>query len=323
MTKSFCPSIRRGSSQTNASRKYRGRNTVLVVGAIFIILMIGTLPMAHAFKNVTAYTPVFWRQNSSGGCDNLGNNIQARFEPDNSTGAMTIKAVGTQAQTYSNNNGTGDFRFDEQADGQDYYVGGNGPYEPATEAYGNFRGYEIVSVNITYTEPLNGGGSAPVTGMLSQAVSYNSNYNFSSGGWDEFEWQISQSSTYIWTNYSIISSSGTVLKEWSIAKDTSGVGQPYSHFAVTSQIDGLDNEGYAVVNSGTDFRIESVIPSAVTDFTSHEVLAYTSPFTSYNVPPSGTTCITTSSDDEGDSATYNSVITNVTSNEAYQYYDVS
>jgi len=316
-------SLRRGFSQTNAFRKYRGRDrdALLIVGAFFVILMMGTLPMAHAYTG-TAYVPVFYRD-SSGTCSNLGNNMQARFEPDH-LGANTsfYETINVHGYADTRNTGVGDFKFDEQADGTKFTVS-NVDYYPSTEVYGNFHGYKIISVNITISEPINGTGQALNYQQLSQAVSY-TGANFSSAV-DEFETQISQNSVNIWANYSIISSSGTVLHEWSIQKTTSGTGQPYNHYGLTAQIAGEETAGYVLVNSGTDFRIETVIhPSSLTDFTKESDVSYNG-FTKFSTPCTNT--FTYGYTDEegdwtspsGDPYTYGSANTVPASNEAYQF----
>lgn len=325
VTMSLRQSIRRGFSKMNASRKYGGRNTLLVASAILIILMMGTLPMARSFTG-TAYVPVFYRD-SSGTCSNLGNNMQARFEPDH-LGANTsfYETINVHGYADTRNTGVGDFKFDEQADGTKFTVS-TVDYYPSTEVYGNFHGYKIISVNITISEPIGGTGVALNYQMLSQAVSY-TGANFSSAV-DEFETQISQNSANIWGNYSIISSSGTVLHEWSIQKTTSGTGQPYNHYGLTSQIAGEESAGYAVVKSGTDFRIETVIhPSTLTDFTTESDVSYTpanNGFVNFSTPCTNT-FTNGYTDEEGDWTstpgnpyTYGSANTVPASNEAYQF----
>ncbi len=107
-----------GFSQMNPFRSYRARYSD-TIGFMFIILIMGALPMVRAYGNGPvrssvgfakttgvpgrsqpvplnysgpAYTAVFHRT----GCGNLGNNIQARFEWDisggtNNSNTMTIK----------------------------------------------------------------------------------------------------------------------------------------------------------------------------------------------------------------------------------------
>ncbi len=295
--------------------------------AFAIILMMATLPMARAYTQ-TAYVPVFYRD-SGGVCGDLGANIQARFEPDhlgaNTSFYETIKEYG---HGIARNTGFGDFKFDEQTDGSQYVDSSGTTQYPSTEVYGDFHGYKITSVNITISEPVNGSSNPPWVSMSSQAVSLSANF---STAVDEFESQVSESSTWIWGNYTAMSSSGTVLHEWSIAVKTLGVSQPYHHYAVTGEIDGEENvtgssePGYAVLNSGTDFRIETVIhPSSISDFTSEKDVTYNG-FTKYSTP-----CITTFTDEEGDWTSaltdpysYGSSGTVPSSNEAYQWVYVS
>src|SRR5271169_3223940 len=112
-------SIRGGFYYMNEFRKYGGRNTVPVLSAILIILMIGILPTVRAFSGI-AHTAEFWQTS----CPNLGSNIQARFEWDisggtNNTNTMAINEVGQQ----NGSNVFWDFKFDEFPQG--YYYAAN------------------------------------------------------------------------------------------------------------------------------------------------------------------------------------------------------
>ena len=300
----------------NAFRK-DGGNTLLVVAAISIILMMGTLPMVHAFTSTDAYSADFNRTS----CSDLGTNIQARFEPDvssgNSSNTMTIKEVGSQ----SSFNNDGAFKFDETSEGQEYYASNLGAYQyPSIEGYSNFHAYNITSANLTLSEPIDGTSNAVVLDQLSMKASYNA--NFSSTG-DEFTIAITQSSTDIVILYHIVSSSGVLLDHWTLDQPISGtLNPPYHNYLAVDELAGLESEGYAILHSGTDVQIESVIqPDTVSDFTAYYTIHSTASFQQFTTP-----CVSWYTDDEGGGVgtwTYQTSGTDSTSNEAYQYTEVT
>jgi hypothetical protein len=311
----------------SAFRTSGGRNALLVVAAISIILMMGALPIATAFtSSEDAYTALFYRD-SSGTCSDLGTNIQARFEWDisggtNNTNTMAINEVGNETGI-AKNDVFGAFKFDEFPLGLEYLVDGN-PYYPGVESYANFRNYSIFSVNMTVTEPSAGFGAATVTHSISSAVTYDANFSTAK---DQFRIAITQTTTDIETYYYIISSSGTVLQTWTLDQSLSGVtlAPPYAHYVVSDEIDGLENQGYAIVKSGTDFQIESVIqPSTAIDFIGHQTPAtYTGGNNAISVSCTGG--FNSFCDEEGDDATYTyeNYYHSTSSNEAYQWIEVT
>jgi hypothetical protein len=312
---SFRPSIRR-----------EGRNIQLVLAAISIvlILMMGAVQTASAFASTEhANAAVFYRT----GCGDLGNNIQARYEWDisggNNTNTMTIKEKGNESN--SNNNVFGAFKFVDFPVGE--YSYGNNPVVhqyPGVEAYANFRHYEQFSVNATFTEPTAGTSSPTTTSVWSAPDSYTANMSTAK---DQFKIIVSQTSTDIITYFYTISSTGSVLHSYNLDQSYSGVTNkpPYhNHYAVAAYLDGLDpNAGYAIVKSGTDFQIESLIsPSTITDFTQHLVKDYTGGNWALSIPSCS---LDTYVDEEGDNAAYTFGNSGTTSagNEAYQYYKVT
>jgi hypothetical protein len=302
----------------NAFRKYGGRNTLLVLAAIFTILMMGTLPAARAFSG-SATTAEFWRT----GCGDLSSNIQARFEWDvTNFNAMTIKEVGQQGNSY--NNVDGGFELDEFTQGY-YYAANVAQYQyPGVEALADFRHYQIFGVNLTVTAPVNGLSNPTVQyATLNMSASYLS-ANFSTAA-DEFQIIISQSSTAITAEYDIISSTGTTLQSWSQPKDLSTVSNvpPYTNYGVSDELHGLEKLGFAHVLTGTDFQIESVIhPYTATDFTGHQFVSYTQNSMFSEGSP---LCFTTFAEDEGTDATYTYGASGPvqSSNEYYQYVEVT
>lgn len=316
-----------GSSKTNAFRGVRRTKYPALVASIFILLMMGTLPMVRAIPlnySGPAYTAVFYRT----GCGFLGNNIQARFEWDisggsNNTNTMAIKEYGSNG--YSQYNHDGFFKFDEKAVNYSYTPPGGSAQYPGIEAFANFHNYTINSVDLIVWEPYNGLGQAmPTYQNASSLFSYSANF---SSAKDEFSIQVIQSSTQVEALYRIISSTGSDLKSTTLTVQFSGdtLQPPYKNAAVSDEIDGLESVGYANMFSGTDFQIESVInPSTATDFTGYVATTYSGTSNAFSLSPHCN--LSSYVDEEGDGATYSSSSTTNTvsvSNEAYQYVEVT
>jgi hypothetical protein len=321
VTMSFRPSVRRG-----------GKNTLLVIAASFIILMMGTLPIVHAFlSSESAHSAAFYRT----GCSNLGAFIQNKFGWDissgNNTNTLTIKEKGQEGGT-TLNNGFGAFKFLANPIGLQYPVSGQPEQYPSIQAYANLHKYQIYSVNMTVTEPTSGTSSVTVTHMISTGLASPYSANFSTAK-DGMYIQIEQTSTDIIATYLVISSSGTTLQTWTLDQSLSGVSNPppYSHTAESDEIDGLDAvvsgthyEGYANVLSGTDFQIESVIQTLATDFTGYQNVLYNGGNNAFSI----TSCSLSSFvDEEGDNMTIPASGSSQHSNngvdEAWQYVKVT
>jgi len=299
--------------------KYRERNTLLVLVAIFTILMMGTSQTAHAAYTANAYTAEFWRTS----CVDLGTWIQARFTTDIGTSHLIIKAIGSNGT--SGHNGFGYFKFDEFTQG--YYQSSPNTYQyPGIQAVADYHHYELNYSVLGVTAPVYGTGSAPMFFNTSLPESYSANFSTAA---DQLQILITQTTTKVWANYSIISS-GTTVKTWSLFVDLSSYTnrvQPFTNYGVSDELDGLEKAGYATVLSGTDFQIESVIhPYTATDFTGYKDQNYTHYQSQFTIPPSGTKCFSTYPDDEGTSEVLPSTSTASQyqpSNEAYQYVEVS
>jgi len=307
-----------------AIREHGKKNTTAMIVAIAIIFMMGNsraLPVAHAFSGVTAYNADFSRT----ACGDLTSPITARFGPDISGGnsssdTMTIKEVGGQS-SYSTNNGTGDFKFDQAAEGQQYTASNTGHVNyPSTEAFADFHGYVISEIHVVLSEPASGMSNDYVTINATSAASYSGNFSSTT---NTFEIHIVQtgSPTYaIIAEFYIISSGGSVLDSWNLYEDLSGYSThpPYQHQVAVDELAGLEKQGYATLKSGTDFQIESVIP-LVTDFTNYAVQNNTG-----NQPESTSPCVDWYPDDEGGgTGTWGSEHYNTNTNEAYQYLKVT
>jgi hypothetical protein len=309
----------------HTASNYKGGKTPLALAGLAIILMISTPPLVNAFTGVTSYASEFYRTS----CTPLGNFIQARFNWDiQNSDNLIIKEVGVGGA--SKNDVPGAFKFEEFPVNQNYTTLGYGTQYPGIEAWANFRHYEMYSVNISISEPTNTNSDAVVTHQLSIGLDSGPYpVNFSSAA-DEYQILISQSSTYIWANYSIVSSSGTTIHEWSIAQPYSGVIEPppYKSTTVSDALLGLDpTEGYASVLPGTDFQIESVIhPYQATDYTGYNDFSFSKWYDNgFKVScPAPYHPVQTYFDEEGTNAVY-SELKNGTyqpSNEAFQYFEV-
>lgn len=146
--------------------------------------------------------------------------------------------------------------------------------------------------------------------------------------------QILQSSTYVEAEYNIISSSGTSLMTWTETDTLSSITlyPPYENVGVSDELSGLESEGYAQIESGTDFQIESVIhPDTATDFTGHYVLSFSSSTgTQFSITSCSPT-FTSFVDEEGvgpgatgsSPYTYGTAGAVSSSNEYYQYIEVT
>ena len=293
---------------------------MVVLAAIFAILMMGTSQTAHAAYTANAYTAEFWRTS----CVDLGPWIQARFTTDIGTSHLIIKDIGKNGT--SGNNGDGYFKFDEFTQG--YYASSPNTYQyPGIQAVAIFHHYELNYSVLGATAPVYGLSSAPMFFNATSPESYSANFSTAA---DQLQILITQTTTKVWANYSIISSSGTTLKTWSLSVDLSSYvnrQQPFANYGVSDELDGLEKAGYASVLSGTDFQIESVIhPYTATDFTGYKDQNYTHYQSQFTIPPSGTKCFSTYPDDEGTSEVLPSTSTAnqyQPSNEAYQYIEVS
>jgi hypothetical protein len=305
--------------------KNRGIDALLAMAAVFIILMIGGVPMVHAYSfSGTAYTAEFYRT----GCGDLGSWIQARFTTDINTQNLVIKETGTQAKLFTNNNGTGAFILGEFPQGY-YYAANVGQYQyPGIDAEADFHHYELWSLNLTVNEPVNGLNNPTMPfHRINNTQSYSA--NFSSAA-DQLQILITQNgspTSTIVPTYTIVSSSGTSLASysqlWSFPSGDSNP-PPYAHYGVSDSLHGLEKTGYANVRSGTDFQIESVIQAFMaTDFTGYydQSYTYTQQFT---IPHSGPSCFTTYGEDEGTNEVLPSSSTASSSgSEYYQYVEVS
>ena len=312
-------------------RKYGGRSALLVLAAIFVILMMGTVPMERvAGWTGTGYTAEFWI--SSASCPiNLGPWIQARFTTDVGTGHLVIKEVDQQNSITKNNNVDGDFMMDEFAQGY-YYASNLLQFEyPGVDAEADFRQYKLFASNLTVTAPVYGTNSAPkIFPRLNDLVSYGDNFSIAA---DQLQILITQNSpptSTIVPTYTILSGSGTTLKSWTQtwpfpSNDTNP--PPYANYGVSDELDGLESVSYAHVLSGTDFQIESVIHPYTATFSGYHDQSYTyPPSVQFTEPPTGGPCFTTWAEDEGTDEVLPSTSTTGTvpgSNEAYQYVEVS
>jgi len=324
VTMSFRPSVRRG-----------GKNTLLVVAASFIILMMGALPIAHAFSSSeSANSAAFYRTS----CNNpgLGNFVQNKFGWDissgNNTNTMTIKEKGQEAgPSGSLNNGFGAFKFLANPIGLPYNVSGQPEQYPSIQAYANLHKYQIYSVNMSIAEPTNGNTSLLVAHEWSIGLTSPYSANFSTAK-DGMYIQIEQTSTDIIANYLVISSSGTTLQTWTLDQSYSGVSNPppYHHAVASDEIDGLDSVvsgthywGFAKMLSGTDFQIESVIQTLATDFTGYQNVLYNGGNNAFSI----TSCLSSYVDEEGDNMTIPASGSSQHSNngvdEAWQYVKVT
>jgi hypothetical protein len=307
-----------------ATGRHGKKNTLPVIVAIAIILMMGNsraLPMAHAFSGVTAYNADFSRT----ACGDLSSPITARFGPDISGGnsssdTMTIKEVGGQSP-YGTNNGTGDFKFDQAAEGTQHYASNPQAWQyPSTEAFADFHGYVIGEIHVVLTEPANGTSNTYTFINATSAASYSGNFSSTTSTFEIHIVQTSSPTYAIIAEFYIISSGGSVLDSWNLYEDLSGYSAhpPYQHQVAVDELAGLEKKGYATYNAGTDFQIESVIP-LVTDFTNYAVQTNTG-----NQPESTSPCVDWYPDDEGGgTGTWGSEHYSTNTNEAYQYLKVT
>ena len=234
---------------------------------------------------------------------------------------MAIKEVGQQ----NGSNVFGDFKFDEFPQGY-YYAANVGQYEyPGVEAWGDFHGYNIYDLGLTVDAPVNGISNAPKIFTTTNTLeTYSANFSTAK---DEYQIKITQTSTGITAENDIISSSGTTLdnptQSWTFPSNYSS-SPPYTNYGVSDELDGLETQGAAIMKAGTDFQIESVVHYA-TDFTGYTTQSYTESGgvgSQFSEPPSGPSCFTTYSEDEGTDATYTFYKASTTSNEAYQIVEV-
>jgi hypothetical protein len=318
-----------------ASGNCGGRSTQLILASAFIILMMGTLPIARANYSGPAYTALFYRTS----CGNLqtgtSTNIEARFEWDisggtNNTNTMTVKEYGSNSNITSWNK-DGYFKLDEKALNENYnYTGETLPQYPGIEAYATFHQYKIAFLGLIVTEPTNGTGTSTKTYIVNTTASYPS-ANFSSAK-DELQTQIlqgqySSTSGYIEAEFNLIDTTGTTLMTWtrSLPISDASIPPPYENAAVSDEIDGVEFIAYANMMSGTDFQIESVIhPSTLTDFTGEKDLQYSGTSNKFSITSCSPT-LTSYVDEEGDGATYTfeKASTTPSSNEAWQYFEVT
>jgi hypothetical protein len=338
-TKSFRHSIRgTGYYRTYALSKYGGRNTLAGVAAIFIILVMGPLPAVFGGFSGTSTLAQFERSTSTG-CNALGSDVQAIFEKDQNSGTFAINEDGSQSinkttgANNTQNDGSGDFKFIEWAQDSNYqYPTGTWP-APAVYASAAFRDYKLYNVTMEVSQPANGFSAIPVYFGIGSSASYSS-VNWASpsvggGVIPNFNITIKQTSTTITAYYSIYGSSPTPLFQqhltWTYADPPNSNAPPYAIYGTSAQINGLEDEGYATVSSGTDFQIDSVItPYTATDFTNQSTVYSTSAAGGYYL----TGChynVTTHADDEGGNAeyAYGGTGTDSAYNEAYQYVKVS
>ena len=155
--------------------------------------------------------------------------------------------------------------------------------------------------------------------------SYSANFSTAK---DEYQIIVKQTSTGITAENDIISPPGTKLinlvQTWNYPSGHSNP-PPYTNYCVSDELDGLESVGNAHMLSGTDFQIESVVHYAA-DFTGYKTQNYTESGgygVQFTEPPSGPSCFTTYSEDEGTDATYTFYKASTTSNEAYQIVEVS
>ena len=286
-------------------------------------------PMAHAFSDETAYTADFYRTSCGSDSGNLGSPIEARFGPDVTSGnstsdTMTIYEYGSvdTPSNYSNNEGDGYFKFSQQAVGYEYTATNGTTYYPSTEALVDFKGYQIQEVQLQFSEPVFGTDSPYLYLNSTSAASY-SGYPFDSTT-SEFEISIAYDSTAIVAEFYVISSGGSILDSWGIYYDMSGYSSDYlpptyHHVVAVDELAGLEDEGYATLESGTDFQIESIIPM-VSDFTDYNTQNYTEAFQHVTEP----SCTTYATDDEGGgTGTWGSEEYAWNGYEAYQYVEVT
>jgi hypothetical protein len=302
------------------------RNTLPVLAAISIILMMGTLPIVRADYSINSNTYVFYGTS----CNDLGAHIEARFGWDitngnNTSAPMTIKEKGNDS-IYSINTGDGAFKFDENPIGMKYTASDNTPQWPSIQGFADFRHYGLYQIDLLAAEP-DISPTSKTEPFNMTAPESDSLVNFSTSA-DAFHITIVQTSSVIEILYSIIDSSGTALggSPWALVVQLSGASNPppYAHYAVSDGIAGLEKAGYAHILSGTDFQIEAVDrPSSPTDFTAHQGVTFTG--NNGNNLPNTICSLNSFVDEEGDDATYTYGSNNVMpgSNEAYQYVKVT
>ena len=109
---------------------------------------------------------------------------------------------------------------------------------------------------------------------------------------------------------------------WTLSISYSGATNPpaYHHYLAVDELAGLEEEGYAQLNSGTDVQIESVIPESVgTDFTHYTLADYNEPFALYTTP-----CVSWYTDDEGGGVgTWDNNEYEWNGNEVYQWVELT
>ncbi len=203
---------------------------------------------------------------------------------------------------------------------------------PGIEAFATFHNYTINGVQLGVAEPYKGKTQVtPLAQIINSSFSYSANF---SSAKDELSISILQfgfPSYEVEGLYRIISSTGVDLKSTTLFvsfSSTDNLLPPYNNAAVSDEIDGLDspnNPGYANMFSGTDFQIESVIPT-VTDFTGYQLTTYSGGVGNNAFSLSPHCNLNSYVDEEGDGATYSSSSTTGTvsvSSEAYQYVKVT
>lgn len=282
---------------------------ILVLSVILFLLGGRT---ASAFTGTT-YNIMFYRT----ACGSLGNDIQGRFEPDIGTGSFKINEVGSQTGE-ATHNADGAFKFDVFAHIPSY-TNSFGTFYPGIEAAANFLKSEVAYVYLTTLQLPVAGTSDPGNGQFTnQTHSYSMNFSSTSG---EMYIRIHQNSTKIWATYAIISGGGSTVANWTLSQDYSSYTNPppYTNENVNLAISGLENTGYAVIHSGTDFQMETVIHPDVSDYSGETSISWSGGNALESSP-----CASYYTDDEGGNATYTYVGYGAisASHEAYQYMTV-
>jgi hypothetical protein len=337
MTRPFpLSSCRRESYQAYAVGKYKGRNSLITLAAILIILMLG-LPLVSAYGfTQTAYATEFIRSTSND-CNTLGPNIQSTFEGDQNNGqTFVIKENGSYAfnktQTGPAHNGNGDFKFVARTQDSYYKPSGYPGQYPSIYASAGFLHYKLYNLTFLADEPANGFTTEVAKFNLSSGASYNLNFSnpYVGGILYYFNITVKQTSNQLQAWFSIYktTSSTPVFQEElydSVPYPSYSNPPPYAVYGAGDSIDGLENGGYAHILSGTDFQIKSwITPYTSTDYTNQSTVSYTYansefPFTGCHYQDSSY------EDDEGDDATYSygGSGSYTGGNQVYQYVKVS
>jgi hypothetical protein len=299
------------SDGSTASRIRLSSFLKVILFSSLIILMI-TARTAQAFSG-TSYNTMFNRT----GCSTLGTDIQGRYEYDIGTGSFTTNEKGSQTGLTSHNS-DGAFKFDNYAHGAQVNAGQLGLYYTGWEASVAFLKYEPAFITFSTLTAANGTSSSVHVGFQNATHSLTENFSSTS---DELYIRIHQNSSRMWATYAFISGSGSTLANWTLSQKFDGSNlPPYITYNVNLAIAGLENTGYAVMHTGTDFQMESVIHPDVSDYTAH-------PSITWSGGAAGETgsCNNYETDDEGENATYTfgGSGTVSASHEAYEYMEVS